>query len=445
MNRINRIVAGLAALTIVSAALPALAQTTDFSIAKVIKQGTTTQPIAGSGTVQVQVQVNADGTHKVIKILKSTNPGDNAAAMEIAQNSSYRPARNGSKPVTSFYDFNLRFNGKSVQTPEETAISETGSGGGETAAIDALVRAGKYKDAIAKANAALLSSPGNSGVLQLLGVAQYYDNEFTDAAATFSRVQDIKKPFQPIAAQAFATGAVRTSQTNPAQSLDYANKAVALSGDATSKFALGVAQLANKQYAAAVTTLRGVHDQLMSDSKADAKTKLNVDQELLQAYLANNDSAGANATAAEMKALDPSGSGASRAMSQHYLQLGSDAMTAGDFPTAAKNFDLAAASASGQDAVTANTFAAFAVMREAKPDYGKAKDYAQKAVTGAPDDAQANFALGLAYYGTYASSNKSDDKTQALTYLNKADQLAKAAGNEGLALQIEAQIKNISH
>lgn len=445
MNRINRIVAGLAALSIASAALPALAQSADFSLAKVVKQGTTTQPIAGSGTVQVQVQVNADGSHKVIKILKSTNAGDNAAAMEIAQNSSYRPARNGSKPVTSFYDFNLRFNGKSVQTPEETAISSGGSGGGETASIDALVRAGKYKDAIAKANAALLSSPGNSGVLQLLGVAQYYDNDFTDAAATFSRVQDIKKPFQPIAAQAFATGAVRVSQTNPAQSLDYANKAVALSSDATSKFALGVAQLANKQNAAAVTTLRAVHDQLMSDSKADAKTKLNVDQELLQAYLANNDSAGANAIAAEMKALDPSGSGASRAMSQHYLQLGSDAMTAGDFPTAAKNFDLAAASASGQDAVTANTFAAFAVMREAKPDYGKAKDYAQKAVTGAPDDAQANFALGLAYYGTYASSNKSDDKTQALNYLNKADQLAKAAGNEGLALQIEAQIKNISH
>jgi TonB family protein len=445
MNRINRIVAGLAALSIASAALPALAQSADFSLAKVIKQGTTTQPIAGSGTVQVQVQVNADGSHKVVKILKSTNAGDNAAAMEIAQNSSYRPARNGSKPVTSFYDFNLRFNGKSVQTPEETAISSGGSGGGDTAAIDALVRAGKYKDAIAKANAALLSSPGNSGVLQLLGVAQYYDNDFTDAAATFSRVQDIKKPFQPIAAQAFATGAVRASQTNPAQSLDYANKAVALSGDATSKFALGVAQLANKQNAAAVTTLKAVHDQLMSDSKADAKTKLNVDQELLQAYLANNDSAGANAIAAEMKTLDPSGSGAARAMSQHYLQLGSDAMTAGDFPTAAKNFDLAAASASGQDAVTANTFAAFAVMREAKPDYGKAKDYAQKAVTGAPDDAQANFALGLAYYGTYASSNKSDDKTQALNYLNKADQLAKAAGNEGLALQIEAQIKNISH
>jgi TonB family protein len=445
MNR--RIAASLALLAFAAAAQPALAQSKDFSLAKVSKAGTTTQNIAGSGKVQVHVLVDASGKAESVSVLKSTNHGDDAAATEIARSATYVPARNAGAPVKSFYDYWLTFNGKSVSTPEEQAISSGSGGGGNTAAIDALVRAGKYKDAIAKANTALLSSPGDPGVLQLLGVAQYYDNDYTDAAATFSRVQDIKKPFQPIAAQAFATGAVRASQSNPTQALDYANKAVSLSGgDATSKFSLGVAQLANSQNAAAAATLKGVHDQLAADGKADAKTKINVDQELLQAQLANNDSAGANATAAEMKQIDPSGgAAASHALSQHYLKGGSDAMTAGDFPTAAKDFDQAASSATGQDAVTANTFAAFAVMRETKPDYSKAKDYAQKAVTGAPDDAQANFALGLSYYGSYASSNKPDDKTQALTYLNKADQLAKAAGNEGLALQIEAQIKNLSH
>ncbi len=442
MNRINRIIACISALAIAAAAAPGLAQSDNYSIAKVIKQGTTTQPIAGSGTVQVQVQVNADGTHKVVKVLKSNNPGDNAAALEIAQNSTYRPARRGSTPITTFYDFNLRFNGKSAQTSSEEI-----SGGGDTVAIDALVRAGKYKDAIAKANAALLSSPGNPGVLQLLGTAQYYNGDLVDSAATFSRVQDIKKPFQPIAAQAFATGSTHVAQTNPSQALEYAHRAMTLSnGDATSRYALGVAQMANKQYPEAVATLKGVHDSLSGDPKADVKTKLSLDQELLQAQLANNDAAGANATAAEMKALDTSGgAAAAHAISQHYMQLGSDAMTANDFPTAAKNFDQAAATASGQDAVTANTLAAFAILRETKPDYGKARDYAQKAVTGAPGDANANFTLGLAYAGVFATSNKSDDKTQALNYLNKADQLAKAGGNEGLALQIEAQIKNISH
>jgi TonB family protein len=442
MNRISRIVAGISALTIVVAAVPAFAQSEDYSIAKVIKQGTTTQPIAGSGTVQVQVQVNADGTHKVVKVLKSDNRGDNAAAMEIAQTSTYRPARRGSTPITTFYDFNLRFNGKSAQTPEESVISG-GMGGGDTAAIDALVRAGKYKDAIAKANAALLSSPGNPAVLQLLGVAQYYDNDFVEAATTFNRVNDIKKPFQPIAAQAFATGAVRVSATNPSQSLDFAHKAMALSGgDSTSKFALGVAQLANKQYPDALATLKSVHDQLGDDPKAKA-AKVNVDQELLQAYLAVNDPAGAQATANEMKSLDPSGNGAARAIAQHYLQAGNDAMKAADYAGALKDFDQAASSGNASDAVTANTFAAFAIMSMPKPDYDKAKQYALKAVATSPDDVQANYAAGVAYADIYATSKKNDDKTQALTYLKKSDQLAKAAGNEGLALQIESQIKNI--
>jgi Flp pilus assembly protein TadD len=439
MNRIARIATAVCAIGIAAAATPALAQyTTEFSAARLAKQGSTSHSIAGTGTVQVQVQVNADGSHKVIKVLKSTNPGDNAAAMDIAQNSTYTPAHQGKTPKTSFYEFNLRFNGKAVvQTEEEQAISGLGANA-DTAAIDALVRAGKYKDAIAKANAALLSSPGNPGVLQLLGVAQYYDNDFVEAATTFNRVDDIKKPFQPIAAQAFATGAVRVSASNPSQSLDFAHKAVALAPDATSRFALGVAQLANKQYPEAVATLKGVHDQV-----TDSKAKLNVDQELLQAYLATNDQVGASAIGAEMKVLDPSGAGPSRAIAQHYLQAGSDAMTASDYAGALKDFDQAAAAGSGPDAVTANTFAAFAVMKMDKPDYVKAKDYATKAVNGAPQDAQANYALGIAYAGIYSASKKADDKTQALTYLKRSDDLAKAAGNEGLALQIETQIKNI--
>ncbi len=435
MNRISRIVAGFSALTIAVAAAPAFAQSQDYSIAKVIKQGTTTQPIAGSGTVLVQVQVNADGTHKVVKILKSDNTGDNAAAMEIAQTSTYRPARRGSTPITTFYDFSLRFNGKSAQTPEENAIS---SGGGDTAAIDALVRSGKYKDAIAKANAALLASPGNPAVLQLLGVAQYYDNDYVEAATTFNRVDDIKKPFQPIAAQAFATGAVRVSSTDPSQSLDFAHKAMALSGDNTSKFALGVAELANKQYPDALTTLKSVHDQV-----TDKAARLNIDTELLQGYLATNDSADAQATANEMKSLDPSGTGAQRAVAQHYLAAGNDAMKAADYAGALKDFDQAASAGSAPEAVTANTFAAFAIMSGKKPDYDKAKEYALKAVSASPDDVQANFAAGVAYANIYVTSKKTDDKTQALTYLKKSDQLAKAAGNEGLALQIESQIKNV--
>ena len=65
----------------------------------------------GKGNVKIQVQVNADGSHKVIKVISSTNHSDDAAAMDIAQSSTYIPARRGSKPIPAFYDFELSFKG----------------------------------------------------------------------------------------------------------------------------------------------------------------------------------------------------------------------------------------------------------------------------------------------------------------------------------------------
>ena len=86
MKASARLGAAVAAFGFVFAALPAAAQyANEFVPAKMIKQGTTSQPIVGSGQVKVQVQVNADGSHKVIKVDSSTNSGDNAAALEIAQ------------------------------------------------------------------------------------------------------------------------------------------------------------------------------------------------------------------------------------------------------------------------------------------------------------------------------------------------------------------------
>src|SRR5579863_6707956 len=124
MNARFRIIAPAAAALFALGTLPAAAQySNEFTPAKLISQGKTTQAIAGSGTVVVQVQVNPDGTHKAIKVIHSTNAADNPAAMDLAQNSSYRPAHRGTTPVVSFYDFTLRFNGKSV-----AAASDMGGG-----------------------------------------------------------------------------------------------------------------------------------------------------------------------------------------------------------------------------------------------------------------------------------------------------------------------------
>src|SRR6185437_9578428 len=116
MTRSIRIVAGATALAAAAAfALPANAQyASEFIPAKLVRQGSTSKAIAGSGTVIVQVQVNANGSHHVVKIIKSTNSADNAAAMDIASNSTYRPAHRGKTAVMAFYDFTLKFKGRSV-------------------------------------------------------------------------------------------------------------------------------------------------------------------------------------------------------------------------------------------------------------------------------------------------------------------------------------------
>lgn len=437
----SRIVAATCTIAMAVTSVPALAQSGDFTIAKVTKQGTTSHSIAGPGTVTVQVQVNANGTHKAIKVIRSTNHGDDAAAMEIAQNSSYRPAHRGSTPVTTFYDYVLKFNGKSVAASDEneggSAPADVAAATGIAAPIDAAIRAQKYDQAIAKANTALVSSPGNPLVLQLLGEAEFFSKDYPSAAAAFAKVDTIAKPYQVVAAQAFANASVQMT-SDPATALQYAQKAVALQNSGNSQFALGVAQIANKKYPEGIATLKAVRDKA-----PDKKTKAAIDRQLLSAYLADNDTAGANETAAELKALDPTGNSAALAVGNHYLEAANAAMNAKNWAEALKDYDQAAGTGDPKVAVTANTGAAFAVLSMEKPDFSKAHDYAMKAVGGAPSDAAANFAAGLSMAGIYVTSKKPSDKTQALDFLNKADQLAKAANNATLAQQIENQIKNI--
>lgn len=436
MKRYSRIVAGASAIAMAMAAAPALAQyASEYVPPKLLTKGNTSKAIAGNGTVIVQVQVNADGSHKVTRVLKSTNSADNAAAMEIAQNSSYRPGKKGGQSIQAFYDFTLKFSGKSASAVDS---SESAGMSGASAQINALIRQKQYSAAVAKAQSALASDPSNAQLNEMLGLAQYYSGDEVAAATAFGKAGTVTKQFVPVAASSFATAAVKTAPSDPAQSLAYAQKAVAMDNSTNSRFALGVAQNANKQYSAAITTLKGVREKA-----TDTKVKIAVDSQLLQAYIASNDTADANAVTAEMKQLDPNANAGTRVMGNHLLQAGSDAMTAKNFTDALKDFDQAAALNDPQVSVTANTLAAFAIFRMDKPDYAKAKTYADKAAAANPNDPQANFAEGIAYAGIYATSHSDADKKQALSYLNKADSLAKAAGNTQLASSIEAQLKNI--
>jgi tetratricopeptide (TPR) repeat protein len=444
MNAHFRIVAAaIAALAVLSGA-PALAQySSEFVPAKLVKEGTTSHSIAGSGTVVVQVQVNADGSHKAIKVIHSTNSGDNAAAMDIAQSSTYHPARRGTTAVVSFYDFTLKFNGKSVaSTPSESSgLPAGGSLSPAAGQVAALVRQGQYQQAVSKAQAGLLSSPADESLRQMLGIAAYDSGDFTTAAAAFDKVSTIGPQFRPIAARSFAAAAVREAQSNPTEALAYAQKAMALDSGPNSRFALGVAQLANNDNADALASLKAARDASMSDPKMPVASKVNIDAELLQAYLANNDTADAQAIAAQIKQLEPNSTAGAQALAASLIKSGNAAVDAKDTTTALSDFDQAAAAGDQKLAVTANTLAAFAIARGAKPDYKRMQAYAEKALAIDPNDATANFAEGIALTGQWASSHDDATKTKAAAALDKADQEAKAAGDIALSLQIESFVK----
>jgi hypothetical protein len=438
MKRYSGIVALTVALSVSAGALPALAQyANEFTPAKLVRQGTTTHDIAGSGKVIVQVQVNADGSHKVVKIISSTNPGDNAAAMEIAQSSTYRPAHKGTTATAAFYDFTLRFNGKSV--------AQTDTGGemsSSAAAVAALIRQKNYAEAKSRAQAGLASSPDDATLREMLGVAAYNSGDEATAAQAFDKVPTIGKQFQPAAASAFASAAVKLADTDPALALTYAQKAYAIDPNTNSRFALGVAQLANKQNAEALTTLKAAHESAIRDSSLNAQAKSNIDAQLMTAYLANNDPAGAQALAAEIKQLDPSSPVAARVMGNTYLRTGIDDANAKNYTEAIVQFDKAAQQGDTQVSVTAYTQAAFAYAKMPKPDFKTMQSYADKALALEPNNPEANFAEGISLTGQWvAAQTDAAAKKKALDALNKADALAKQANNTALVAAIESFIK----
>lgn len=443
MNRTTSVAIVLAA-ALACGAQPAIAQySTEFTAAHLLHQGKTSVPIAGSGRVVVQVQVNADGSHKAIRVIKSTNPGDNAAAMEIAQSSTYRPAHRGTKPVPAFYDFTLNFHGKSVaQAPSGGGPVMSSAGlSAEAAQIAALLRQSQYAAAKAKAQAALLNAPDDNSVRQMLGIAEYDQGDFVAAAGAFEKVPAIGAQFRAAAAQSFAAAAVRSANSDAARAMAYAQKAMSLAPDTNSRFALGVAQLASGDKSAALESLKTAHDMAMHDAKIPTSSKVNIDAELLQAYLANGDAQGAQNVAAQIKQLDPSSTAGSQAMGVSLIKAGQAAIAAKDYATALRDFDQAASSGDPTVAVTANVSAAFAIAQGPKPDYKRMQSYADKAIALQPNDAQANFAEGIALTGQWAQSHDEGTKSKAAAALNRADQDAKASGNETLSLQIETFVK----
>ncbi len=423
-------------------AAPAAAQyANEYSPPKLLKQGTTSKAISGAGRVVVQVQVNADGTHKATRILSSSNSGDNAAAMEIAQTSTYTRAHRGKTPVTAFYDFTLRFNGSSIAGGGGTSAA---SMGGAKGAIDHLLRAGSYNAAMSKAQQALGSNPDDPVLNAELGAAQFFLNDDTDAAASFEKSGNMPKEFATVAAQAYQLAAAKLAASNPQLALQYGQKAVAMAPGAGSYFALGTAELQGGSASQAVVDLKKSRDAAFADPKTDLKSRLAIDSELMQAYLKAGDNTDAATMANEIKRLDPNSDAAQTIAGNQYMTKANAESKSGAHQLAIADYEKAAQVGGAKLAVTAYAGAALEQSHLDKPDYDAMKADADKALGLDPNDPLALYAEGIAEYGQYVvgGSTNAGLKQQALDALNKAKTQAQSAGNSSLVSNITTFMSN---
>jgi tetratricopeptide (TPR) repeat protein len=424
--------------------VPRMAGAQQYVQPKILSRAGTSVGVPGAGEVIIQVQVNADGTHKVQKVIAATNPGDITAALDIAKNSTYLPARRNGKPVTSFYDFTLRFTGKSLGGIAASSGGSNSSGTGANAAdaqVARMLHAGNYTGAKARIQTIVQQNPNDSLARTLLGVANYYTGQFNDSAAAFDQVPVIDKQFVPLAAQSYAHAALNLATSNSSQALAYAQKANQLTPNAFTYFSIGTVQLETQNYTDAVASFKRARDLGFADPTTDVKSRANIDGGLLQAYVKAGDMADAQNLTAEIKKLDPTSTVPGEVMANAYLQTGFTALQAKHSDQALAAFNQAAAQGIPEASAVANSQAAFIFANGDKPDYGKVKEYADKAIAADPNNPLANWAEAVSYTGQYASSQSADAKKQAQTYATKASQLARAQGNESLAKQIDSYVQ----
>lgn len=432
LARLFAAVATVGSLALVQGA-PALADPTAaqyYNPPKLVKQGTPSSPISGNGTVVIQVLVNPDGTFKVQKIVKSTNHALDQAAMDMAQTAQYAPATKGGKKIVAFYTYTLKFVGASTTTSDSAS-------GGTLAAYNTQVRAGKYAEAKTNLTAYLQAHPSDPQANALLGVADFFLDDFSGATAAFDKAGTIPTQYKTVAANAYARGAEKAlAAKDGSTAVADAKKANELSPGAPTLNLLGNAQIVAGDYAAAVRSLEQARSLAATDSKVDAKQRGVITANLVAAYVDSDQPDKAVALLPDVKQLDPSNTGALGTVVAYYAKKAQAAQKAGNVAEAVSLYDKAA-SLGPEYAPVMYANEAFAYMSAPKPDWKAVKATADKALAIKPDDAGANLAAGVAL----ANDGKQKD---AIPYLQKADASAKAAGDKAMADKAEQLLKQLN-
>jgi TonB family protein len=424
-----RPLAGLA-LVALTAALPAAAgaQTSTFyTPPKIIKQGTTTAPVVGTGSVTVKIFVKPDGSIGSVAVEKSTNHGDDAAAVQIAKTSSYKPGERDGKPIAAFYTLALKFNGSAVTT-------DTGSSSGDVNQANALIRAGKYAGAKTELNAYLTGHPGDKDAEALLGVADAYLNDSGDAATAFDAAGTIPDRFKAVAAKAYADAALdalKAHMNDQASAL--ADKSLALQQSADVYYIRGTAEANAMKYAASVADLEKARQQVASAPHPDQKSIDAIDASLATAYVMSGQTDKGIALAQQVKEHDPSDTRIDDALVAYYNGEAATAVQGGKRDVAVADLETGAKTVPSH-AVAFYTQATNVLAGGTSPDWKKVRAEADKALAVDPNSALAN------YLGGVAAAN-GGDRTAAIAYLQKAK--ANAGSDAKLASDADTALQKL--
>ena len=419
----------LGAICIASLPLTGLAQTsTYYTPPKLIKQGTATSPVVGMGAVTVQVFVKKNGSIGGVKVQKSTNHGDDAAATEIAKSSTYKPGYRDAKPIDAFYTMALKFNGSSV-------VNDTGTTSNQLVQANALLRANKYADAKALAQSYLVSHPGDKAGNALLGVADEYLNDSAGAVAAFDAAGTIPEQFKIVAARAYSDAAVDALKAkNNDQAVALADKALALEQNVNTLYIRGTANANAQRYPQAIADLEKAKAQATA-GHADAATLNAIDASLATSYIFGGQADKGVAIANALKQRDPSNKRVDDTLASYYNQQAVAAMQAGKKAEAVADLENAARLVPSRAVVlyvqAANVLASGTTPA---PDWKAVKAEADKALAIDPNDARANYVAGIAL------ANGGDSKG-ALPLLQKAK--ANAGSDASLLADIDTALKKL--
>jgi len=421
----------LAALSLAWLPLAASAQTgTYYTPPKLLQQGTATSPVVGKGAVTVQVFVHKNGAIGNVKVQKSTNHGDDAAALEIAKSSTYKPGVRDAKPIDAFYTMALKFNGSSV-------VNDTGTSSNQLVAANALIRANKFAEAKTELGSYLSAHPGDKDAEALLGVADEYLNDAQGAAAAFDAAGTIPDRFKTVAAKAYADAAVEALKNkNNEQAIALSDKALALQQNVNTLFIQGTAYANAQKYPQAIADLEKAKAQAAA-GKADAATLNAIDASLATAYIFGGQTEKGIALARELKARDPSNTRVDDTLAAYYNQQAVAAMQAGKKDEAVTDLENAAKAVPSR-AVVLYVQAANVLSQGTTPDWKRVKAEADKALALSPNDARANYVAGIALANAIDPKAGTPDTKPAMAYLQKAK--ANAGADASLNTDIDKAI-----